>query len=689
MSDDEKRLVSLKHVQDIQIGVSDFDPNDRVLAIQLTKSLIENQTHVYYHVPSCIKKTNSTLCRYHFPQAIVETTGFNAAGIFQMQRRPGNQWLNSYIPVWRQCFRDNMDATLICDGSGAQKTLYCTKYATKHQSLIDNVHVIEMAYAKKVKREDPSTDGYRRGLGRLLSLAYSSSGSVEIGGPLATHYILQGEAAYFSHEFTPMLLTQALNLIDEDKVQSILERVGDHYKLSSGIYDYMYRDERLENVSFYVFCAWYHKKQKTRQADILGFTQDHSQAETHMLERRLTRRIPEIIGPRLPDNRGLEDPETEEKYYRMVLCLYRSFRHPKEHVRQASQNVPAREVFTHWLGNLNGTEQADIKRHLQFHQEYHFAMDSAKLYYATMRETNKTSDCTSSDIDTESAHRHYDDVTSERSRETTRFENMWLYLEDDDVDTTHGEHCIDDEEESNTTEVPLDLRHLMPPLPQQHAPRSPNYVLGTTVQPRSIKSFTKELDQIATSSNTNCTSTTNDDTVKVATLDQIMQELCVDVSRHAVTERPFPTVNDVSMKFSLNELQHVAFTRFAVPLLHKFQNIPFDRWDTTPLYITGAGGTGKSRIVEAIQYLCKSWGRPNGIRIMAPTGVAAAALGGTTVHSAVFLPINVVTLPSRLQHPSGEMLEKWLGVCGAVMDELSIVGKHMHDDLKWTCRMTY
>ena len=693
LSDAERALVSEEHMRNIQMGATDFSEDRKVLSIQLTKSLLENQTHLYYHVPSCTKKTNSTVCRYHFPRGLVEQSGFNEHGIFEAKRRIGNQWLNPFITVWRRCFPYNMDATMISDGSGPQKALYCTKYATKHQSLIDNVHIIEMAFEKKLLREDGDKEQTRRGLGRLLSMAFASAGCIEVGGTLAAHFILRGEAGYFSHKFQPLLLAQALNLMHEERVESMLEQVGDHYTLSAGIYDYMYRDAKLEDVSWTTFCSWYIKQRQSKKKAALRFTDQHSQADTHMLQRFEEPRIPQIMGPRLPDSRQLHDEELEEKYYRMCLCLFKPFRHPKDLLELNAAVVPAKAAFKAWFEEAGAEVQHDVRRRQEFHQEYHLAMDGAKAYHENMRKEAADLACESGDIDTAAALRHHNEVREASSRATECYEDMWRYLNDED--TSIGDDPYDgyDEEDAQGERL-FDVQHLIPPVSPPAVTLGMNDGLGATITPSAMKRFVKQI-ATETSSSPSASAETPpaaDEEVRVTTLEQIMQNLTAtppgrdaDASspNETVVERAYPSVNEVSKMFKLNELQHIAFTRYAVPLLHKLLDLPFDAWDTSPLCITGAGGTGKSRIVGAIQYLVKKWGRPNAVRVMAPTGVAAAALGGTTLHSSISLPINSVTLPSRLQHPCEELLEQWQGVCGAIIDEFFMIGKYVGVDTRW------
>jgi hypothetical protein len=51
------------------------------------------------------------------------------------------------------------------------------------------------------------------------------------------------------------------------------------------------------------------------------------------------------------------------------------------------------------------------------------------------------------------------------------------------------------------------------------------------------------------------------------------------------------------------------------------------------MYIGGRGGTGKSYLIETIVFLFYTFDRAEELRIGAPTGIAAALIGGNTLHS--------------------------------------------------------
>lgn len=55
--------------------------------------------------------------------------------------------------------------------------------------------------------------------------------------------------------------------------------------------------------------------------------------------------------------------------------------------------------------------------------------------------------------------------------------------------------------------------------------------------------------------------------------------------------------------------------------------------DPKVMYLGGEGGTGKSRVVEALLNLSEIFGRPGTVRTCAPTGIAASLVEGQTLYS--------------------------------------------------------
>ncbi|TFY70644.1 hypothetical protein EVG20_g2362 [Dentipellis fragilis] len=79
-------------------------------------------------------------------------------------------------------------------------------------------------------------------------------------------------------------------------------------------------------------------------------------------------------------------------------------------------------------------------------------------------------------------------------------------------------------------------------------------------------------------------------------------------------------------QFTLNEEQERAFRIIANHSVSKIK-------DQLHMYIGGMGGTGKSQVIKALTAFFEARGKKFTFLIMAPTGTAAALIGGSTYHS--------------------------------------------------------
>ncbi|TDL19357.1 hypothetical protein BD410DRAFT_694014, partial [Rickenella mellea] len=81
----------------------------------------------------------------------------------------------------------------------------------------------------------------------------------------------------------------------------------------------------------------------------------------------------------------------------------------------------------------------------------------------------------------------------------------------------------------------------------------------------------------------------------------------------------------------LNDEQAVAFRIVAEHSVQKDQKKPLK------LYLGGAGGCGKSRVIDALSAWFRQLNQARRFRLTAYTGVAARNIGGMTLHSALSL----------------------------------------------------
>jgi hypothetical protein len=138
--------------------------------------------------------------------------------------------------------------------------------------------------------------------------------------------------------------------------------------------------------------------------------------------------------------------------------------------------------------------------------------------------------------------------------------------------------------------------------------------------------------------------------------------------------RAFATIADISRAFTLNEHQHCAVKVIGTALLNRWKNIEASVYlednvstalerDQLLLFLGGQGGTGKSRVIDAIQALCNSWGRSECMVKTALTRKAATIISGRTLAS--FL--------KQLQQRS--YIETMAGLSILVIDEIAMMKK--------------
>lgn len=86
------------------------------------------------------------------------------------------------------------------------------------------------------------------------------------------------------------------------------------------------------------------------------------------------------------------------------------------------------------------------------------------------------------------------------------------------------------------------------------------------------------------------------------------------------------------------------------------------------MYLGGTAGSGKSRVIDAVRYFAQSWARTRSVMCAAPTGVAAANVDGSTLHSLLKLSLGGTT-----KKAPQSLVELFTGVVLIIIDELSMI----------------
>ena len=138
------------------------------------------------------------------------------------------------------------------------------------------------------------------------------------------------------------------------------------------------------------------------------------------------------------------------------------------------------------------------------------------------------------------------------------------------------------------------------------------------------------------------------------------------------SSRPAASVDDIIPELSLNTEQARAFRIIAIHSIDQ---------GLKPLrmYIGGPGGTGKSRVIQALTDFFKQRGESRRLRLASFTGAAAKNIGGTTLHTALCLsPTGKNTTGTKTQ---ADLVAMWDGVDHLLVDEVSMIGCSMMADI--------
>jgi hypothetical protein len=319
-----------------------------------------------------------------------------------------------------------MDARLLWSGHGLQAIRYALQYTLKRQTELDNAAIVELAFNKRVAREAGlRTTAYGLGVGRLMSLSYASAGVMEIGAPLATTIILEGESVHIGCVFEKLVLVEGLNILNDIPVEATVVSRDHQLFAEISIVRYTERPGCLELLSWFDFCCWCRKigPPESDGAMQCAFrTSNRGELRPHLPSHGYRYsdypRVPDIIGPRLPDSSRLGNEDYLEKtelYYRAALLLHHPFRSVAGFLDDEGS---AKTAFDEW----RPFEKPDVARVFERHQHYYDCLQAAQDYREKqVSSTNESDDeaiCLHDDIlpvgemQTDDAHRLTNDVVS-------------------------------------------------------------------------------------------------------------------------------------------------------------------------------------------------------------------------------------------------------------------------------------
>ncbi|XP_050379852.1 ATP-dependent DNA helicase PIF1-like [Argentina anserina] len=106
------------------------------------------------------------------------------------------------------------------------------------------------------------------------------------------------------------------------------------------------------------------------------------------------------------------------------------------------------------------------------------------------------------------------------------------------------------------------------------------------------------------------------------------------------------------------------------------------------VFITGSAGTGKTILVQHVIKLLKKQHGASKVYVTAPTGVAACAIGGQTLHSFASIGYPMADRETLLHRIvlNNKAYKRWLKVKALVIDEISMVDTEFFESLEYIAR---
>src|SRR5947207_12378297 len=96
--------------------------------------------------------------------------------------------------------------------------------------------------------------------------------------------------------------------------------------------------------------------------------------------------------------------------------------------------------------------------------------------------------------------------------------------------------------------------------------------------------------------------------------------------------------------------------------------------------IFGEGGTGKSTLIEVVWVWFQRNNQGHEVIVMATTGSAAVKINGSTVHSAVCIPIEMSD-GKRVGRLTPKKIDQWTECRYIIIDEVSMLDCKVMEDL--------
>lgn len=674
---------------------------------------------------SCLKGKNKE-CKARFPREFMSDSTVLPSGSIDIRKH--ERWINNYAPIMSYVLRCNTDVTSLLSGTAIKAVvLYITDYITKHNLSTSVVFdVILTVFQKNREYLQGNEDQKDKAKKLITQMVNALTSKQEIGSPMASMYILGHPDHYTNCTFVPFnwksyvsYVNASLSQSDSDhnidgfddaqyefnKQKLLIMKYEDRLVGYNTVLDYVLRPDECNDCTLYDWITQYKKMRTPRnhslavfckntnmyenqdnesndyEQDIdedqifvnnehlfnvldfqphrLRYQSEHPQSKTHYVQR-----IPDNKRPLANFMNAFPRADPSDEYYcKSMLTLFKPWREGK-HLNQLQQS---------WSKCFSDTTFSThaIKLMKNFNIKYE-CLDSrddysskSKLHeisnvWAPLTEQvlkdfdteNIANDIIPSD-DADQCFFLQDYASQFKSRETIN----------DEMRMSQMKHLL---EELNWFSPTCIGKHTIDKSIIEHHVRARSHIYWIDLLDRLRKKHNLSKIQPCPSSSPNATF--SEHTQADPHLNHVK---IIDISDIGIdTMHPGTTLHSTVMQlaqvYHLNDEQSRTYQIIASHVLSR--NSPQLR-----MLVHGMAGTGKSQVIKCVINLFEHIGERHALSVLAPTGSAAALIGGSTYHS--FLGINIHSTKSAKNNStmSIECLQRLKYIRYIILDEVSMV----------------
>ena len=644
-------------------------------------------------------------CKARFPRPTFLKTMIDELGTINMKKIEA--WLNTFTPLVTYSLRCNTDVTSLSSGTAIKAVVlyvsdYITKSTLKTHTIFDSIRSIFQKNSEMINGTLPMKEKARRFMSKVANLL---SAKAEMGAPMICMYLLGNPDHYTSHSFVPFYwqsyvgeVRQIFEEVSEEQPKmTLIKKKGKIVGLSP-VQDYVHRAPELEHINLYEWIRCY-KREKVRQSkkgcvknedtgvtdiipeedavsagdgwdssfqsvesyteinrtasgrsdkskskNLYRFTKEHPLHETHAMRfvPDNTLRIPSFVGASMPRR----DQGDREYYCCTMLTIFKPWRSGLDLKRSPTVTWDyefANHDFRH--------SELAIMKNLNIRYE---CLDARDDYRAQLK--NRSSQAFVGSWTAEKEEMDCEDV----GPDTVEFDD--LPEDPANIGPKHSKRLKETEainsllSSSGWTE-PVQFEFEQPNFrPEKFFPGS---IWEREVDRKKQEMLDKKNEHNMSHKASGLEGSSN--TVKFQQASNVVR--VVDKSyleKSFYVDHLSEVIQDNVNTFSLNMEQERAFRIIAN---HAISANP----EQLCMYLGGMGGTGKTQVIKALSSFFEGRKEAHRFIIVAPTGTAAALLGGSTYHS--MFGINERMNASKIGH----IKAKLSGVEYVFFDEVSML----------------